>query len=87
MFIRRYVNFQQTGSYFFRQEVADAAKVLEQGDTTPKVLGDEKDVVAPENVEAPAPPSTPTKAEVLEGAKTDEEQDVAKPKKVIMRIQ
>jgi hypothetical protein len=52
------------------QEVASAAKVLEQGDTTPKVLGEENSEV-PQNVEAPAPPSTPTK----------EDSPAAKPEK------
>jgi len=42
------------------QEVADAARVLEQGDTTPKVLESEKETSSPD-VEAKAPPSTPTK--------------------------
>ena len=52
--------FQLTASPFYRQEVADAARVLEQGDTTPKVLESEKETSSPD-VEAKAPPSTPTK--------------------------
>ena len=58
-------------AFLCRQEVADAAKVLEQGDTTPKVLGEEIADV-PQNVEAPAPPSTPTKEDSQESQESQD---------------
>ena len=60
MILGSLLKLQLTASPFYRQEVADAAKVLEQGDTTPKIMGDEKET-ASTDVEAKAPPSTPTK--------------------------
>jgi len=57
------------------QEVVDAAKVLEQGDTTPKVLEAVKETSA-SDAEAKAPPSTPTKE--IGPVTTDEENKPAK---------